>query len=58
VAAEAPIDDLAPGAWIRATEELFPVAWITMVLAVAYIGIYFAVERLAGPNPLPGPGWF
>jgi hypothetical protein len=29
-----------------------------MVVAVSYLGIYFAVDNLPGRNLLPGPGWF
>jgi hypothetical protein len=49
---------VADGEWLKMAEELFPIAWLTMVVAVCYIGIYFAVETLPGQNLLPGPGWF
>jgi len=49
---------VADGEWLKVAEELFPIAWLTMVVAVCYIGIYFAVETLPGKNLLPGPGWF
>jgi hypothetical protein len=51
-------DEIEDGPWVKTTEEIFPIAWIAMTCAVAYIGIYFAVEALPGRNLLPGPGWF
>ena len=57
------VKDEAPGEvtdsdFVRLTEEIFPIAWIAMVVAVSYLGIYFAVDNLPGRNLLPGPGWF
>jgi hypothetical protein len=49
--------EVTDGEWIRMTEEVFPIAWMAMLLAVCYIGVYFAVEALPGRNLLPGPGW-
>ena len=50
--------EIIDGPWIKMIEEVFPIAWIAMLFAVSYIGVYFAVDRLAGRNLLPGPGWF
>lgn len=50
--------EVTDGEWVRMTEEVFPVAWLAMLIAVCYIGVYFAVEALPGRNLLPGPGWF
>ncbi len=61
VAAPARVADRATveaGDWLRMADELFPIAWLTMLVAVCYIGIYFAIETLPGQNLLPGPGWF
>ncbi len=53
-------DTVTEGDVVRQIEELFPVAWLAMLVAVCYIAIYFAVDQLpnVGTNPLPGPGWF
>ena len=50
--------EVTDGEWVRMTEEVFPIAWLAMLFAVCYIGVYFAVEALPGRNLLPGPGWF
>jgi hypothetical protein len=58
VGEQADFTDITDGPWIRTTEEIFPIAWLAMLFAVCYIGVYFAVEALPGRNLLPGPGWF
>ena len=52
-------EDVQDGEVVRRLEELLPFTWAAMLVAVCYIGIYYAVERIPGrTNPLPGPDWF
>jgi hypothetical protein len=39
----APALEVGEGVWLRTAEEIFPIAWLTMVAAVACIALYFAV---------------
>ena len=55
IRAEDDIPDLpvTDGEVIRTLEWYFPVVWVAMLMIVCYIGIYYAVDRLPGGNPLP-----
>jgi hypothetical protein len=53
-AALGPSPDLVTdGEVIRTLEWYIPVVWVGMLMIVCYIGIYYAVEKLPGGNPLP-----
>lgn len=44
---------VSEGEVLRTLEWYFPVAWVGMLMIVSYIGIFYAVEKLPGGNPLP-----
>lgn len=48
---EEPEFPVEAGPWVRQAEELFPAAWVAMLIAVALIGIYFSVRQLPADNP-------
>jgi len=45
------------GPIVEALEWYFPLIWAACVIIISYIGIYHAVGKLPGANPLP-PAWF
>lgn len=58
-AAAVPVGDftITEGELMQTLEWYFPLFWAACLIIVSYIGIYYAVDKLSGANPLP-PAWF
>lgn len=49
--------EVTEGEIVQALEWYFPLIFASCLAIVSYIGIYHAVAKLPGANPLP-PAWF